>query len=52
MDPVHVTGSWHYRDSSNPSVGRSFANRGDGLAADINGTREFEFYLELRSRYG
>jgi hypothetical protein len=52
MDDIHVAGSWHLRDSSAPSVPRSFENRGDGLAADINGTREFQFYLELRSRYG
>lgn len=52
VECVHVSGSWHYRDSSAPYVARSCANQGDGLAMDINGTREVEFYNELKRRYG
>jgi hypothetical protein len=48
---VHVDCTWHLRDSSAPYVCRSFENRGNGLALDINGAREYAFYLELRRRY-
>ena len=52
VECVHVSGSWHYRDSSAPYVARSCAGRGDGLAMDVTGVRQYAFYLELRSRYG
>lgn len=56
VEDVHVSGSWHYRDSGSPWIGRDFANRGDGLAADLNdldggSDQEYAFYLELRRRY-
>lgn len=57
VEAVHVSGSWHYRDSSNPWTPRTFAGRGDGLAFDANDAdggsdREVAFYNELRRRYG
>lgn len=57
VEDVHVDGSWHYRDSSNPSVPRNFENRGDGLAMDLNDVdggsdQEQAFYAELLRRYG
>jgi hypothetical protein len=56
VEPVHVSGSWHYRDSSSPWTPRDFGNRGDGLAADINDAdggsdQEVAFYNELARRY-
>jgi hypothetical protein len=56
VEAVHVSGSWHYRDSSNPWTPRNFSNRGDGLAFDANdldggNDQEFEFYAEVRDRY-
>ena len=56
VECVHVAGSWHYRDSSNPSVGRLCANRGDGLAFDANDAdggsdQEYAFYIEVGRRY-
>lgn len=56
VENVHVSGSWHYRDSSNPWVRRDFGNRGDGLAFDANdldggNDEEFAFYSEVRERY-
>lgn len=56
VEPVHVNGSWHYRDSSSPSTPRSFSNRGDGLAADINdldggNDQEYAAYIEVKRRY-
>lgn len=51
VEDVHVSGSYHYRQSGRCDERRTFANRGDGLAADLNGVREVEFYEELRRRY-
>jgi hypothetical protein len=56
VEGVHVGNSWHYRDSSNPELGRTFANRGDGCAMDLNDADggsdlEVAFYHELVERY-
>ena len=56
VECVHVSGSWHYRDSSSPSTPRDCANRGNGLAADLNDAdggsdQEVAFYQELVRRY-
>lgn len=51
VDPVHVNCSYHYRASSSCGTCRSYYNRGDGCAADINGTREYSAYVELVRRY-
>jgi hypothetical protein len=56
VECVHVSGSWHYRDSSAPWAARLCANRGNGLAFDANDAdggsdQEFAFYLELKRRY-
>lgn len=55
VECVHVSGSWHYRDSSSPGTPRTCAARGDGLAADLNDAdggsdQEYAFYLDLRAR--
>lgn len=56
VECVHVEGSWHYRDSSNPYTPRSCANRGNGCAMDLNDAdggsdKEQAFYAELVRRY-
>ena len=56
VEAVHVSGSWHYRDSSSPYTPRDFSNRGDGLAFDANdldggSDQEYALYIELRRRY-
>jgi hypothetical protein len=56
VECVHVWNSWHYRDSSNPWTARTCANRGDGLAADVNdwdggSDQEYAFFIECKRRY-
>jgi hypothetical protein len=56
VEGVHVGNSWHYRDSADPAVGRTFENRGDGCAMDLNDAdggsdKEVAFYHELVERY-
>lgn len=56
VECVHTEISWHYRDSSNPYIGRTCAQRGDGCAADMNDADggndlEYALYLEVRRRY-
>lgn len=51
VDDVHTLGSWHLRDSSNPEVERSYANRGNGLAFDLRSTPRQKFADEVLRRY-
>lgn len=56
VECVHTGISWHYRDSSNPYVGRVCSQRGDGCAADINdwdggNDEEYAYYIEIGRRY-
>lgn len=53
VEDVHVgCVSWHYRDSSNPDVGRCFAQRGNGLAFDLRSAAREQFAHEVKRRYG
>ncbi len=52
VECVHVSTSWHYRDSSSPYTPRTCANRGDGLAMDLSFPRRQEFADEIKRRYG
>lgn len=52
VECVHATTSWHYRDSSNPSVARTCANRGNGLAFDLGCAARQAFGNEVKARYG
>lgn len=52
VECVHVSVSWHYRDSSSPYTPRTCANRGDGCAADNSFPRRQEFANEVKRRYG
>lgn len=52
VEDVHVYGTWHERDSSNPDIPRSFENRGNGLAFDFRAVRRDEFAHEVKKRYG
>ncbi len=52
VECVHVSTSWHYRDSSSPYTPRACANRGDGLAMDLGFPRRQEFADEIKRRYG
>jgi hypothetical protein len=52
VDCVHTSGSWHYRDSSNPSTARDCAHKGNGLAFDFGAPRRDEFAREVKKRYG
>lgn len=52
VECVHVSTSWHYRDSSAPYTPRACANRGDGLAMDCGFARRQEFGDEIKRRYG
>ncbi len=52
VECVHVSTSWHYRDSSAPYVPRVCANRGDGCAMDLSFPRRQEFANEVKRRYG
>lgn len=51
VEDVHTSGSWHYRDSSNPSTPRNFSNRGDGLAFDLRSAARETFAHEVKRRY-
>ena len=51
VENVHTTGSWHYRDSSNPNTARDFAHRGNGLAFDLRSVRREDFAREVKRRY-
>lgn len=56
VEDVHISGTWHYRDSSDPWRARSFSERGNGLAFDANDADggsdgEVAFYTELKRRY-
>lgn len=52
VEDVHTEGSWHYRDSHNPNVGRNYSNRGDGLAFDLRSADREKFAREVKRRYG
>jgi hypothetical protein len=52
VECVHVSTSWHYRDSSSPYTLRTCANRGDGCAMDLGFARRQEFGDEIKRRYG
>ena len=51
VEDVHTPGSWHYRDSSNPTVPRDFSNRGNGLAFDFRAVNRQAFANEVKKRY-
>lgn len=51
VENVHTFGSWHYRDSKNPTVQRDFSNRGNGLAFDLRSARRQAFGDALKRRY-
>ncbi len=52
VECVHVSTSWHYRDSSSPYFARACSNRGDGLAMDLSFSRRQEVADEVKRRYG
>lgn len=52
VECVHVSSSWHYRDSGSPYTVRACANRGDGCAMDLGFARRQEFANEVKRRYG
>ena len=56
VECVHTGYSWHYRDSGDGGAPRTCANRGNGLAADMNdydggNDAEYALYIEVGRRY-
>jgi hypothetical protein len=56
LDPVHTTGSWHYRKAGDPWTARAYDAKTrctlKNLAMDASGSRQREFFNWVLHKYG